>query len=62
MFIWLAENLGNILVILVLAAVVAGILLYMGKQRKKGGGCSYGGNCGSCGTCCACHPKSEAKR
>ena len=52
---WLANNIGTVIIVLVLAAAVAGIILGMIRDRKKGrpacGGC--GGNCAACGLCSA---------
>lgn len=44
---WIGENLGTILVGLILAAVVAGILVRMIRNRKKGKS-SCGCGCASC--------------
>jgi len=44
----------DIIIILVLAAIVAGIVLYIRKEKKKGSkciGCPYGKSCG--GNCCS---------
>lgn len=48
---WLAENYGNILVLLILAATVGGIIRTMLRKKGKccGGcqGCSMAGSCQS---------------
>jgi hypothetical protein len=56
MLAWLAANLINIFLILVIAAVVALILRGMIRDRKSGkapcgGGCA---SCGACGGCSSC--------
>ena len=52
MFNWIAENAGTIVIaaLVFLAAAFAARSIY--KERKEGGGCSCGGNCGSCGGSC----------
>ena len=45
---FIAENAGTILVLLILAAAVAGIV--RGLRKKKAGG-----KCACCGDCSACH-------
>ncbi|MBO4750613.1 MAG: FeoB-associated Cys-rich membrane protein [Lachnospiraceae bacterium] len=50
---WIAENLGTILVCLVLIVITGAIVAYM-IRNKKTGRSSCGCNCGSCpmsGTC-----------
>ena len=50
MLAWLAANLINIVLILVIAAAVALILRGMLRDRKSGKS-SCGGSCASCGAC-----------
>ena len=50
---WLSQNLGTIIVLMILAAVVAGIVYSMVKNRKKGKS-SCGCNCSCCSTGDAC--------
>ena len=42
----------DIIVVVILVAIVVGVLIYIGKQKKQGNkciGCPYGGKCnGSC--------------
>ena len=48
---WISDNLGTILISLVLAAVVALIVRSLWKNRHQG--CSScGGSCASCPACC----------
>jgi hypothetical protein len=47
-------NPATLIVALALLAVVALVVRYLWKNRKKGG-CSCGGSCGSCGGHCAGH-------
>ena len=60
---WFALNWGTIVVCVVLAAIVAGIIIKMRKD-KKAGKSSCGGNCKACGG--ACHsckvPCSDANK
>ena len=56
MLAWLAANLINIVLILVIAAVIGLILRGMIRDRKAGkstcgGSCADCGACGSCGGC-----------
>ena len=56
MLTWLAANLINIVLILVIAAVIGLILRGMIRDRKAGkspcgGSCADCGACGSCGGC-----------
>lgn len=48
------SEMGTVIVLVILAAIVGGIIYSMIKDRKKpGGGCSgCGGNCGSCSGHC----------
>ena len=50
---FLSENWGNILVVALVAAAVAGAMLSM--RRRKKSGCSCG--CGACPSSDICHPK-----
>ena len=53
MIIWLTQNIGTIIILLVLTAVVTGIVLGMIKDKKQGKS-SCGGNCAHCKMCTAC--------
>ncbi|MBR3438936.1 MAG: FeoB-associated Cys-rich membrane protein [Clostridia bacterium] len=50
---WFAANIGTVLIALALAAVVAGIIFKLRKDKKKGVS-SCGGNCAHCAMGCAC--------
>ena len=54
MLAFLMENWGNIVVLAVLAAVVAGILVNMHRRKRAGKGCGCG--CDSCPSHGICHP------
>ena len=56
MMAWLADNMGTIVVILVLAAIVVSISAKLMRDKKKGKS-SCGGNCAHCalGGCCHSH-------
>ncbi len=56
MFAWLSANVGTILIVLVLLAVVIGIIAKLRKDKKKGVS-SCGGNCAHCAMHGTCHPK-----
>ena len=53
---WLANNLGTILVVLVLAAVVFAIVRSLIRNKKKGKS-TCGCNCAHCAMAGTCHPK-----
>ena len=36
MFNWISENIGNIIAIVILAAVIAAIVIHLIKQKKEG--------------------------
>ena len=36
MFNWISENIGNIIAIVILAAVIAAIVIHLIKQKKRG--------------------------
>lgn len=54
MFAWLSANIGTILIVLVLLAVVIGIIVKLRKDKKKGVS-PCGGNCAHCAMHGACH-------
>ncbi len=54
MLAWLSANIGTILIVLVLLAVVIGIIVKLRKDKKKGVS-SCGGNCAHCAMHGACH-------
>lgn len=54
MFAWIAENIGTIVISLILAGVVAAIIVYMIKSRKQGKS-SCGCGCKGCAMHGACH-------
>ena len=51
---WISENIGTIVVGLVLLAVVILIVRIMMRDKKQGKS-SCGGNCAGCAACGACH-------
>ena len=57
---WLADNLGNIIISLVLLAVVVGIIIKLIKDKKNGKS-SCGCNCGNCAMSGSCHAKPVRK-
>ncbi len=54
MFAWIADNLGTILVSLLLVVIVIMIVMIMINDKKKGKS-SCGGNCAHCGMGASCH-------
>ena len=53
---WLIENLGSIVVVLVLIAIVSAIIVHMIRQKRPGrGGCGWG--CDGCANSGYCHPR-----
>ena len=55
---WISENIGTIVVGLVLLAVVILIVRIMMRDKKQGKS-SCGGNCAGCAACGSCHNKSN---
>ncbi|PKM71831.1 MAG: FeoB-associated Cys-rich membrane protein [Firmicutes bacterium HGW-Firmicutes-16] len=51
---WISENLGTIIISLLLIAAVYGIIVSMLKNKKKGKS-SCGCNCGNCPMSGSCH-------
>ena len=61
MIAWITENLGTILITLVLVLVVTGIIIKLVKDRKKGKS-SCGGNCAHCGMRQNCSTRQRCER
>lgn len=59
MLTWLTENLGTILVTILLIVIVTAIIRNMIKDKKQGK-VTCGGNCGACAMCEYCHKKPTA--
>ena len=57
MFNWISENIGNIIAIVILAAVIAAIVIHLIKQKNRGKP-SCGCSCGSCPMKNSCHSNS----
>ena len=51
---FLSENIGTIVVLLILVAIVAAIIYQMRKDKKSGKS-TCGGNCSGCANSGACH-------
>ena len=58
---WLAQNLGTILISIVLIALVTVIIRIMIRDKKMGKS-TCGGSCASCKMCAACRPAGKSKR
>ena len=59
---WISDNLGTIIMSIILLAIVAGIIWKMYQDKKKGKS-SCGCNCGHCAMSGMCHqdPKKSGK-
>ena len=55
---WIADNLGTILISLFLLLIVAGIIRSLIQNKKKGKS-SCGGNCAHCKMCPACKNRTS---
>ncbi len=53
---WLSENIATIIICAVLAVAVAGIIIYLIRNKKRGKS-SCGCGCASCAMKGACHSK-----
>lgn len=51
---WIGVNIGSIVVVIILLAVIAGIITVMVKDKKRGKS-SCGGNCAHCPMGGSCH-------
>ena len=58
---WISDNLGTILISLILLAMVAGIIWSMRRDKKRGKS-SCAGNCSHCAMGCSCHPAPPAEK
>ena len=62
MFEWLSANIGNIVIIAIIAAAVTLIIIKLVNDKKAGNTCSYcssKGTCPHCGSCPSCKPKDK---
>ena len=59
MLAFLAANIGTILITAALAAVVAGIIIGMRKNKKKGVS-PCGGSCAHCAMCSSCREAQKS--
>ena len=56
MLTWIVENIGTIAACIGLAALVAGAVIVLIRDKRKGR-CSCGGNCAHCPMGGACHKR-----
>lgn len=56
MLVWLAENIGTILILAALIAIVAAIIVNMRRDKKRGKS-SCGCGCANCAMNGSCHAK-----
>ena len=54
MLTWLSQNLGTIVVLLIVASILTGIIIKMVKDKRKGNS-SCGCGCSSCAMRDKCH-------
>ncbi|MBQ7275197.1 MAG: FeoB-associated Cys-rich membrane protein [Clostridiales bacterium] len=57
---WIADNIGNIVIILLLILMVIGIIVKLVKDKRKGRS-PCGCNCSHCAMSGACHYKGDSK-
>ena len=57
---WIADNIGNIVIILLLILMVIGIIVKLIKDKRRGKS-SCGCNCGHCAMSGMCHSKPGRK-
>lgn len=58
MFTWLAQNIGTILITLLLILVVGGIIFSMIRDKRKGKS-TCGCSCANCKMCSACRQAKQ---
>lgn len=60
---WLAQNIGTVIVCLILAGIVAAAVRHLVRQKQSGGSCAGCSSCGSCPHCSAggCRGETDAK-
>lgn len=61
MFAWIAENIGTIIICLVLILIVALIIVKLIKDKKKGK-TTCGNNCAHCAMAGSCYQHTEEKK
>ena len=61
MILWITENLGTIIISLILILMVAGIIRSIIRDKRNGVS-ACGGNCAHCHGCTACLQESNADR
>ena len=57
---WLADNIGTIIVLLIVA-VISGLASYSVIKNKMKGGCSCGCGCTGCPMAGKCHAEKESQ-
>ncbi len=61
MITWIIQNLGTIIILILLTALVTGIISGMIKDKKHGRS-SCGGNCAHCKMCTACKGENTKEK
>ncbi len=55
---WLSQNLGTILITILLILIVTGIVIKLIRDKKQGKS-TCGGNCAHCNMCAGCHKQER---
>lgn len=62
MIAWITENMGTIVITLLLILIVGAIVFSMIRNKRKGkSSCSCGGSCAHCNMCAACRQMKQSK-
>ncbi len=61
MLAWLSANIGTIVVVLIVTAVIALAIWSIRRDKKKGASCSCGCGCEGCAMAGQCHPPKDAE-
>lgn len=57
---WILQNIGTILICIALCAVLAGVIVSLVRNKKRGK-CACGGSCGHCPMSGTCHAEKTPK-
>ena len=60
MVLWLTQNIGTIIILLILIAMITAIVYVLIKDKKQGKS-TCGGNCAQCKMCTACKNVSNGE-
>jgi len=48
---WLVANIATIVISFVIVCILAAVIVYLRREKKKGHSCGCGCNCGGCNAC-----------